>query len=508
MNPKISVVIAYHDERRSPQNIRTWTHTQTFAPEKFEIIVIAHPATQVEPELKEILRPQDRLIVADVPSGPYPLYCVGAAAARGDILFFTEDHCVAEPECLESVERFFQSSNEPAATVLWRCINRSNMAKAEAQLNQIDRKVIESNTGWNRIRIRSFAIRKHVYEETGGFDSQYGNFAETLLGAHLHQAGHTIGTITQVGVRHINSYKVSHLYRDVFSFGWHEAKYCADNVSTLAKEYFDADSILLKDRLIPRVVTSSLVTGLVKSLLDELNLSSPFEFVRKPHTRAWLKELFSLLAKSSSLTVERVAAWLNFQFSHLRFSLCQFDSDRRVQAFSDIWQAVLRKGRISYIAQARVTPLFHASASFQADDEQANSAIGFNSIESANGKTFRWTKLAALLLLDAPAANQLVTIDTGGIIAEQYCRGFSKFFWNDHRIPEDQVTFANGKLHFMVKDSICNPSREQRLTIISKPHQVSAPETRKLGLPICSVTTSVSSAGLQAPELLIAGRKT
>lgn len=505
MNPKISVVIAYHDERRSPQNIRTWTHTQTFAPEMFEIIVIAHPATPVEPEFKEILRPQDRLIVADVPSGPYPLYCVGAAAARGDILFFSEDHCLAEPGCLESVERFFQSSNEPAATVLWRCINRSNMAKAEAQLNQIDRKIIESNIGWNRVRIRSFAIKRSIYENVGGFDNRYGNFAETLLSASLHQAGHTIGTITQVGVSHINSYKISHLYKDVFSYGWHEAKFCADNGSTLSRQYFDADTILMKDRMIPSIVARSLAIGLAKSLIEEFKSGSPLALIGKPQVRAWLNELWGLLGSISSLRVERLAAWLNVQASQLRFSLWQFDIERRVPAFSDIWQAVMRKGRVDYMVYAGVAPSVKAASKFEAGGDEASNAVGFNSLETIDGHPFRWTKLATFILLDAPRVDQLVIIDTGNIVAEQHCDRSSKFFWNDHLIRDDQVKYADGKLQFSVKASICNRSSEQRLTIISKPHRGSAAETRKLGLPICSITT-VPTNRVQEPELAIVGK--
>lgn len=173
MKPTISVVIAYYDERRSAQNIATWTQRQTLAADDFEVIVVAASGTKVEPALSTTLREQDRLLRIDKPN-PYALYCAGANAARGDILLFSEDHVIAEPNCLQSVQSFFHERNVEAATLSWGCISKTVFAKAEERYNDLDRAQIESGSeSWNRVRIRGFAIKKALYENIGGFNESY-----------------------------------------------------------------------------------------------------------------------------------------------------------------------------------------------------------------------------------------------------------------------------------------------------------------------------------------------
>src|SRR5262249_3570914 len=99
--PLVSVILPYQDPRRRPQHLATWTRGQTLPAAQFELGVVARPGEPHRDALRAYLRPHDRLLFAEA-DGPFPMYAAGAEAARGELLFFTEDHCLADPDCLRA----------------------------------------------------------------------------------------------------------------------------------------------------------------------------------------------------------------------------------------------------------------------------------------------------------------------------------------------------------------------------------------------------------------------
>lgn len=108
--PVFSVVIPLYDWRDRPlECIRTWTHNQSFARHRYEVVVVGNGVNPaLEKQVAELLPPQDRLLHVDVPN-EIELYNQGAKAARGGLLVFTENHCMATGDCLERLAGWFDA---------------------------------------------------------------------------------------------------------------------------------------------------------------------------------------------------------------------------------------------------------------------------------------------------------------------------------------------------------------------------------------------------------------
>src|SRR5208283_1389009 len=217
--PKISVIIPFFgDPRGKPRHILSWTHRQTCAAHDFEVIVLCHCIkAQWEQEIASYLRPHDRLIRARVTNG-IDLYDVGARAARGEILFITEDHCVAEHSCIAEALRFFEANTDAAASMQSGHIDYTELARLEHLA--YERYVVPWGLApdhWEKVSIRGIAIRRSLYFAAGGMPGRFGPFAEALLSARLHAGGHKVGSIPAVGLRHVNMRSWPHVHVNVSS---------------------------------------------------------------------------------------------------------------------------------------------------------------------------------------------------------------------------------------------------------------------------------------------------
>src|SRR5262245_45423040 len=102
IQPLISVVIPFGDSRGDPRYIKSWTH-QTCSPGAFEIIAVTGGKWRdLDDAIRLNLRDTDRLVNSGS-NDRFQGYHPGAKAAAAPLLLFTEDHCVADPHCVEEV---------------------------------------------------------------------------------------------------------------------------------------------------------------------------------------------------------------------------------------------------------------------------------------------------------------------------------------------------------------------------------------------------------------------
>ena len=121
------------------------------------------------------------------------LYDVGARQAQGQWLLFTEAHCAAEPDCLERLAAFLENHRESLVGACLRTAtdgNRDPVALAEERWYREGFEQWSREGDWRKVTIRGTAIRRDIYQAIGGFRSEFGCFAESLLAADLHTAGH------------------------------------------------------------------------------------------------------------------------------------------------------------------------------------------------------------------------------------------------------------------------------------------------------------------------------
>jgi len=312
--PLISVIIPFGDPRGRPEHLASWTRDQTLPAEQFELIVVTPDLKpKRDAAIRSYLRPQDSLMTCDR-AGAFACYAAGVKAARGSYLFFSEDHCLADPECLEAAARFMEDPAYVGASVRWRGINHTGVAKMEDLLAEHDSRQWSLPGHWNKLRIRGFILLRDAYDQVGGLKPAYGAFAEALLAAELHAKGYTIGSIAEAGVRHVNTYYLSEIFDNIWSYAWGESAYCDTHERNFCERYFAASTNLPSDPVVMK--------------LRDVELGRAGMLHRVRRTRRW--------------------AQLMVLGARIRFACWRYHPERRFAAFRDFQVRVMELAQATY----------------------------------------------------------------------------------------------------------------------------------------------------------------
>jgi hypothetical protein len=124
--PEVSVILPMPDHRGYAERaVTSWTEGQTFARDRYEVIVASDGAdAALDERVEPLLGPADRAIREDGAT-EIELYDKAARAARGRLLVFTEPHCIAEPDFIEEMVAHLARTGEPKhADAPWRSARR------------------------------------------------------------------------------------------------------------------------------------------------------------------------------------------------------------------------------------------------------------------------------------------------------------------------------------------------------------------------------------------------
>ncbi|MBL8794362.1 MAG: hypothetical protein JNM56_10690 [Planctomycetia bacterium] len=491
--PSISVVIPFQDPRGRPEHLASWTRGQTLAGARYEIIVVAHENDAHQEALREQLRPGDRLLLTAA-TGPFAMYAVGAEAARGEILFFSEDHCIADRGCLEAVARYLADASHDGGSVRWGHINRTEVARMEQLVSEIDARVWFQEGHWNRVRSRGFAIRRSVYLAAGGFAAEYGLFAEAILAARLHAQGRRVGYIAESGVRHINSLTLTEIRANIEDYSRHECLYLSRQNWDFCESYFAASTVVQEATPLAaaaawwmqtRAVAAALLAAArsyptaIPALVGEL-LHAPWRLARC----AWSSRLASRLALLT-------ARW--------RYAFWNFNERRQLAAFRDHWQAVVRWTRANYFAQTvppAAPPLWAAHQAIP-----LTQLPGPYPVEEQEGRPVRWTKPVATWRLNLSPGAHDIHIDTRALRGPTAALPIW-FWWNGTPIPRAAVACQEGWLRIRVASKQSTGDAEQHLTIVTPATRLPGCG-RRLGLPVGELRiVMVGQATVPAAEFM------
>ena len=129
---------------------------------------------------------------------------MAAETARGDVLFFTESHCLPEPETLAHADAAARLNPDWAG---FSCrsvpITHNLLSKIEAELYGRDIEFGMTEHPWRKVLDQCFVVRRSAYFQAGGFDPAFGHFAEWLIAARFHALGLTIGYTPDVRIHHV-----------------------------------------------------------------------------------------------------------------------------------------------------------------------------------------------------------------------------------------------------------------------------------------------------------------
>jgi len=178
--PAISVAICTRDR---PDDLRTALDSviaQNF--DDYEVLVVDQSASDESRRVVEQARAGPRSITYVRPSvvGLSRAYNTAVASARGELLAFTDDDCLAPPEWLRSIDDAF--SKAPQVALLYGQVllppelqGREGSDGVTPQLIIAQRRLLSARDGFRVFGMgANFAARRSVCLEVGGFDEVLG----------------------------------------------------------------------------------------------------------------------------------------------------------------------------------------------------------------------------------------------------------------------------------------------------------------------------------------------
>lgn len=212
----VSVVVPVHNG--GPHFRRCLASLQAASPPPLEIIVVADGDTDGSGDYAERLG----LRVLRIPTagGPAGARNLGAAKARGEILFFVDADVTVRLETIGRIAELFQQEPDVAAVMGSYDDEPGDPGFLSQYRNLLHHWVHqegreEASTFWGACG----AIRRTVFETVGGFDETYRtpSIEDIEIGYRLKDAGHRIRLVKSLQVTHWKRWTVSSIIlTDVF----------------------------------------------------------------------------------------------------------------------------------------------------------------------------------------------------------------------------------------------------------------------------------------------------
>jgi hypothetical protein len=402
-SPRVSVIIPLDDDRGlALRSVQSWVAGQRCDPSLFEVIALTGPGQRaLEPAIRALLRPNDRLLCLETDNG-MELSCQGAEAARGDILFFTDGHCVAEPDNVaetiafldddERIDGFYGSATS---------INPNEIARMEGLAFQEVFAERSRPASWSKVMIRMFAIRKAVYLASGGFQSRYMLFAEPLLAATLHRQGYRLAHAPRVSVAHGNTASFDAFASSIRAYVEPECSY-RDSAADwdFCMRYFGIPTEWAQARsaAVRRAGAAAIVRGALRAAA--IRWHDP-RAVRSLLVAALKLAPATLLGNWSLLLRYRLHVWAAWT----AFYAAPLSRQRRYRAYQRFWGCIAQYYRVRWVISngRQIGPGAAPPPRTRDATLTENDVFGFHSPEQFAGARFRWSGRFAGMRLPLPA---------------------------------------------------------------------------------------------------------
>jgi predicted dehydrogenase len=483
--PEVSVILPLPDHRGyAAKAVSSWSQGQTFDRDRYEVIVVSDGA---EPELDQtvesLLGSADRLIREEGVS-EVELYDRASRAASGRLLVFTEPHCIAEPAFIEEMLVHLARTGDQGACARTVAICPNALARMEQVLYDESFSVFAQPGHWCKVILRAFAIERSTYLEAGGFEVQYGRFAEFALAARLHATGKRIGYAPGVAVEHVYTTNFSQLVPPIDDFLAGELRYRLDHPVPYCERYFGVPEEWAARGELSRDGARAAWGVAARALL------------RPSSWRAGTAG--SLLATAVRLVpaallgarAARAHAGLRLAVARLRCQLWRLNERRMLRAYRDASHWMSRRARLRFLGElAPHAPELDGKPSFALAEVPDQRLFGFHRAERVDGTTFRWSRAVACAEVPVGPGEYRVEIDTGGL-RDPRSLGVQVFF-NGRRIPASRLDLDSTRISFRLTPSEFSAGAAQRLGLVAAPFRparvAASDDERELALPISSV---------------------
>ncbi|MEQ1838978.1 MAG: hypothetical protein ABL994_01100 [Verrucomicrobiales bacterium] len=154
------------------------------------------------------------------------LIAAAASDARGEILVFTESHCIPFADFLSASENVLSDHLDWCAFSGHSIpITHNLLSEVEAEMYAADINRHLVDHPWLKVLDQCFIIHRSAYLETGGIEPEYGHYAEWVIAARLKAAGLMVGFSEKVRIRHYYSGDLPELVEFAEDFGAGQIRY-------------------------------------------------------------------------------------------------------------------------------------------------------------------------------------------------------------------------------------------------------------------------------------------
>lgn len=407
---RFSIVIPLEDHRGMAQrSVVSWTRHQSFPAGAYEVIVLGSAA--LTDRIRPMLRPPDRTIVSDGTNN-IELYDIGARAAQGEFVVFTEPHCEAEPGCLAELHGYLERHPSDGACLRSVGFAESHMGRLEQQAFDEGFAEFTKPGDWRKVIVRGVAVRRSTFLKAGGFRYRYGRFAEWELAARLDRLGYALGYASGAAVVHHYARSVRHIQPIIQDFTRGECAYRTDHPERETESYFGRPVEFSRRIECDRAVALATArVGLIATY--HLRSGPPGRFAAMGRTALRLIAA-CILGKRGVLRLARV----RLLTAKMRAHFWRWNPDRAYRAYRDLWDRLATTGRLAWMLSEQVQIGKTPEGRMEAEEIPEGWLSGFHALEQADGQSFRWSDAVCALRLPLPPDANTVKIDTAGIRRE------------------------------------------------------------------------------------------
>jgi hypothetical protein len=438
--PLFSVIIPLEYHRGQWEKCWKGWQTQTLPKSQYEVILVVPPDFPEHDKLPTQLGPQDRLEYS-TERHDIGLCAAGAARARGHFLFFTESHCWPEPDVLEKCQQAFTTHPEWAA---FSCqslpITHNRLSIAEADMYEDDIRYALTIHPWRKVLDQCFVTRCDSYKKSGGLKSEFGHFAEWVLGAKYFELGYPIGFLPDAHLHHYYIGDIDELCifsRDFITgemrYFAHEARDSLDHLFELPPEWICQGN--WDHRLARKLLRIAMHDILVVSAR---RLRQPLLLIRNP-----IRWLMAAIAGEDPALIQ-AAVKVGLARAVLRLSILVGSSTSISAAFKTYIATLIHHQRLACLKPRRDTKAQIASTS-RADsnaawDIFAPGNAGFYPIETYQETRFRWSEPAAIMPAWVPEGRHRVCMEC--LPTRSLARASLRFYVNERLLPAQDVSIG------------------------------------------------------------------
>jgi hypothetical protein len=465
----LSVVVTLMDDRGHMEEcLSSWTRGQTLARGRYEVIVVGSGRElEVEAIAHPLLTAGDRMLKCEA-TNELALHNFGARHARGKWLLFTEAHCAAEPGCLAELVAYLQAHESQYAGACMRSVTDGSshlLARLEERWYRDGFAAWSREGDWRKVTIRGTAVLRDAYEKVGGFKSEFGCFAETILAAELDASGYRLGYAPAASIKHYNSNSLHELLAYVREYRAGEVAYQSQCRNEQFQAYFGWFRTWDEAGAADRELARAMLEVLTRWAWDAVS--------------AGQAELFKAAAAYAAARAQFASPWL--------------DGDERYRRFCRLWEVAGDLARQRSLFQRKppaerqnrpATPL---TLEYRPGVGPSSDLIGFHARETFDGQPFRWGSPLALVHVAVPPGDYEVRLDTKNIWGG-HRPGLVEFYLNGHRMPPAGA-WMEGQITFCANHTMFRAGASQDVVLASGRFRAVGPaERRVLGVPVFAIT--------------------